>query len=224
MPRPRKRVQEKKSKWLTIRLDERTYSAYQRFALVANETVANWARTQIALAADRQSPISGRPPRVVPVDPRLVRQLRGIGNNLNQIARAAHLQKLPRMIDLLSRLVDIERALRDIRQMYQPEMNEIRQTTLYRLWLAPLIVGLSLSLGLLLGSAVSLWALTSMIVERVQTLDRHQQAIQTMRAAGIETHPSKSGLYLITPHKISKPIVYTSEQYPGRWIIKIPEH
>ena len=127
MPRPRKRAQDKKSKWLTIRLDEQTFSAYQRSALVANETLANWARGQIALAADRQSSISGRPPRAVPVDPRLVRQLSGIGNNLNQIARAAHLQKLPRMIDLLSRLVDIERALRDTRQMYQPTMNKIRQ-------------------------------------------------------------------------------------------------
>ena len=127
MPRRRKRAQDKKSKWLTIRLDERTYGSYQSAALVSDESLANWARTQIALAADRQSPNSGRPPRVVPVDPRLVRQLRGIGNNLNQIARAAHLQKLPRMIDLLSHLVDIERALRDIRQMYQPEMNEIRQ-------------------------------------------------------------------------------------------------
>ena len=101
---------------------------------------------------------------------------------------------------------------------------ETGQITRYKLWLAPLIVGLSLSLGLLLGSAVSLRALTTMIVERVQTLDRHQQAIQTMRAAGIETHPSNNGLYLITPHNISKPVVYTLEQYPSRWIIKIPEN
>ena len=103
------------------------------------------------------------------------------------------------------------------------KLTETGQITRFRLWLAPLIVGLFLSLGLLLGSALSLKVLTSMIVKRVQTLDHHQQTIQTMRGVGIEAYPGKSGLYLITPHNISKPIVYTIEQYPGRWVIKIPE-
>ena len=127
MARPRKRELDKKSKWLTIRLDEQTYGAYQRAALSADESVANWAREQIALADNRQSTGSGRPPRALPVDPRLVRQLSGVGNNLNQIARAAHQQKLPRMVDLLSQLVVIERALHDLKLMYQPVISAIRQ-------------------------------------------------------------------------------------------------
>ena len=127
MARPRKREQDKKSKWLTIRLDEQTYDTYQHAALAADESVANWAREQIALAADRQSTGTGRPLRALPVDPRLVRQLSGIGNNLNQIARAVHLQKLSWMIDLLSRLLDIERALRDLKLMYQPKISHIRR-------------------------------------------------------------------------------------------------
>ena len=103
------------------------------------------------------------------------------------------------------------------------KLTETGRITRYKLWLAPLIVGLSLSLGLSLGSATSLKVLTLMIADRVQTLDRHQQTMQTLGGAGLEAHPSKSGLYLITPHNISKPVVYTTEQYPGRWIIKIPE-
>ena len=127
MARPRKRELDKKSKWLTIRLDEQTYGAYQRAALSADESVANWAREQIAFADNRKSTGSGRPPRALPVDPRLVRQLSGVGNNLNQIARAAHQQKLPRMVDLLSQLMDIERALRDLKLIYQPAISAIRQ-------------------------------------------------------------------------------------------------
>ena len=103
------------------------------------------------------------------------------------------------------------------------KLTETGRITRYKLWLAPLIVGLSLSLGLSLGSATSLKVLTLMIADRVQTLDRHQQTMQTLGGAGLEAHPSKSGLYLITPHNISRPVVYTTEQYPGRWIIKIPE-
>ena len=47
-------------------------------------------------------------------DPKLLAAISRIGNNLNQIARAANRQQWPGEIDLLHRLINIHRALRNL--------------------------------------------------------------------------------------------------------------
>ena len=118
MGRPVLDEHEKKAKRLTVRLDHGTYAAWQGRALDAGVPLAVWARSQVEVAsvADEIGG-PGRPPHT-PVDARLVRQLAGIGSNINQLARAANRQKLVWRLDLLTYLIDVERALRQLRSQY----------------------------------------------------------------------------------------------------------
>ena len=124
MARPKLADDEKKAKRLTIRLDAGTYAAWQRKALVAGAPLAVWVREQVEIAAAAdETGGPGRPPHT-PVDPRLVRQLAGIGSNINQLARAANSQKLDWRLDLIAYLIDVERALRAMRTQYLPRPPE----------------------------------------------------------------------------------------------------
>ena len=109
--RPKLSDDELKHKRLTIRLDADTYAAWQGKARAAGTPLAVWARDRVA-----ESLHIGRPP-VLPVDPRLVRQLQAIGNNLNQLARAANRQQLKWRLDLLEYLINVERALLALKEM-----------------------------------------------------------------------------------------------------------
>lgn len=74
--------------------------------------LAVWMR-ELCLATDRTSRI--RPP--APVDPQLLRQLAGIGNNVNQIARRLNSGEFSPAdrVGILTTLVAIERELSDLR-------------------------------------------------------------------------------------------------------------
>ena len=58
-----------------------------------------------------------RTAQIPPVDPALLRQLAGIGNNLNQIARSVNSKYSPiESVEVIARLTDIKRALNEIRE------------------------------------------------------------------------------------------------------------
>jgi hypothetical protein len=63
--------------------------------------------------------------KVPDVDPKLLRQLAGIGNNLNQIARVVNSQRhdVVNLVKVLAHLADLERQLD---QIYQNEVNHDR--------------------------------------------------------------------------------------------------
>lgn len=102
-------------------------------------------------------------------------------------------------------------------------LSETARIGRYRCWLAPLIVGLCLTLGLTLGSATGISVLTSMIAERVQTLQQTEQAIRNLSTGGIDIQRYQGSLYLITQPGAPRPGVYPHQQYPDRWVVRIEE-
>ena len=102
-------------------------------------------------------------------------------------------------------------------------LSEVARIGRYRLWLAPLIVGLSLTLGLGLGSAASISLLTSMIAERVQTLQQTEQALQVLAMSGVDTQRYQGKLYLITQPGAPRPGVYQHQHHPDQWVVMIEE-
>ena len=74
------------------------------------------------LDGQRRSP---RPQRAAPtVDPELLRELARIGNNLNQLVRAAGQQEPVAAVALLVRLIEIDRELGALRQAHERVPNE----------------------------------------------------------------------------------------------------
>jgi hypothetical protein len=55
--------------------------------------------------------------KIPPIDPMLLRQLSGLGNNLNQIARAINSEEWKPIdrVQIISALTDIQRELEDIK-------------------------------------------------------------------------------------------------------------
>ena len=106
------------------------------------------------------------------------------------------------------------------------DLNKLTETgriSRYKLWLVPLIVGSSLTLGLALGSAVGINQLTSMIAERVQTLQQTEQALQGLGMSGTDVQQYQGDLYLITNPGAPRPGVYQNENHPDRWIIRLED-
>ena len=117
------------------------------------------------------------------------------------------------------RLKDAENSITD----GLSRLSEVARIGRYRLWLAPLIVGLSLTLGLGLGSAASISLLTSMIAERVQTLQQTEQALQVLAMSGVDTQRYQGKLYLITQPGAPRPGVYQHQHHPDQWVVMIEE-
>ena len=76
--------------------------------------LAEWMRSH---CLDAPVPRAHTVPKV---DPKLLRQLAGMGNNLNQIARAIHSQdwKPVDRVQVVSALMNIERTLQDLKREY----------------------------------------------------------------------------------------------------------
>ena len=119
MARPKISARKQKIKRLNLRLNADEYATLQAAALADNRRAATWAReTLLSLAVlDRRddAEVETRPEpsltSIIQVDPRLVREINAIGNNLNQIARAANRNQFPAALELLSSLLSIERSM-----------------------------------------------------------------------------------------------------------------
>ena len=111
MPRPVKNPSERLDVRLTIRLPRETLDSWQRLARDSDLTVSEWLRGQVGVGRPKLGRRRKPPP---PADPALLLAIARIGNNLNQLARAANKQQWPDRLSLLERLIDIQRALKNL--------------------------------------------------------------------------------------------------------------
>lgn len=94
---------------------------------VSAEEKAHWqaiaASRGVSLSELIRAALSGqrlRPRRAAPrVDPDLVRELARIGNNLNQLARAANRRSPVETVSLLVKLIEIDRELAVLRVAHE---------------------------------------------------------------------------------------------------------
>lgn len=101
--------QVKREKIIKIRTTEDEYSDLQQRS--RKPRLAEWMREHCLGAKP------SRAAQIPPVDPALLRQLAGIGNNLNQIARSVNSKYSPiESVEVIARLTAIERALNAIRE------------------------------------------------------------------------------------------------------------
>ena len=94
---------------ITLRVDAATRDEWQARSKADGLPLGDWLRVQVSSGTGRHSTPRRKPPPLA--DPALLAAIGRIGGNLNQIARAANRQQWPGEIELLRRLIDIERAL-----------------------------------------------------------------------------------------------------------------
>lgn len=111
MPR-REHKRARLDQMVTLRVSQQTRAEWQARARAAGLPLGDWLRTHISDQGGRRTLPRRRPP--LPADPALLAALARIGNNLNQLARAANRQQWPATLDLLAQLIRIERALKDL--------------------------------------------------------------------------------------------------------------
>ena len=97
---------------ITLSVDAGTRGDWQAQAQAAGLPLGGWLWEQVASGTGQRNLPRRKPPPHV--DPKLLGALGHIGTNLNQLAWDANRQQWPVEIDLLSRLIDIERALRNL--------------------------------------------------------------------------------------------------------------
>lgn len=108
--------------WIKVRVNEAEREQYQRMATAADMPLSDLIRQQM------QQPIVAAPRakqrrlRTETADPKLMQQLAAIGNNLNQLARAANshgLQPTDAAL-VLTYLAGIQDELRQLRELSKP--------------------------------------------------------------------------------------------------------
>ena len=97
---------------ITLRVDAATRDEWQAQARAAGLSLGDWLRVQVSCGTGVRALPRRKPPPSA--DPALLAAIGRIGGNLNQIARAANRQQWPGEIELLRRLIDIERALANL--------------------------------------------------------------------------------------------------------------
>ena len=111
MPRPKK-TDVALDKMIGVRIDSATLSTWTALAKASGLTIGEWARIMIQ-GRSQALPAVRRPPPPA-ADPKLLAGIARCGNNLNQLARAAHQDELPGQRELLARLIDIDRKLDEL--------------------------------------------------------------------------------------------------------------
>ena len=110
---------------ISLRLPQEIKEAWQAAAQEVGLCLGDWIRSHIEL--DGQNPVITHKPtprkapdlkrrRFVPCDPELILQVAKIGNNLNQLARAANRSGLndAYQFQLMEQLLFIEQALKEL--------------------------------------------------------------------------------------------------------------
>ena len=97
---------------ITLRVDAKTRSDWKSQAQAAGLPLSDWLRMQVSSGTGRHSFPKRRPPP--PADPALLAAIGRTGNNLNQLARAANRQQWPAEIELMRRLINIERSIKNL--------------------------------------------------------------------------------------------------------------
>lgn len=105
----------KRQKEIKIRLTDEEHQALQNRCTKAS--LATWIR-ETCLSEKRTAQS-----KIIPTDPKLLRQLAGIGNNINQIARTVNQQsKTDTPIDkiaIITALANIEKELQALKNDHQ---------------------------------------------------------------------------------------------------------
>ena len=101
---------------ITLRVTAQTRADWKRRAQASGLPLGDWIREQVSSRTGRHMMPRRRPPP--PAVPALLAAIARIGNNLNQLARAANRQQWPDPLNLLERLISIERALNDLAPPY----------------------------------------------------------------------------------------------------------
>lgn len=99
--------------WIKLRASSAERARWQELAAVRGVSLSELIRSRLdgtRLRSRREPP---------PVAPGLLRELARIGNNLNQLARAANRREPVTATALLARLIEIDRELAGLRAAHQ---------------------------------------------------------------------------------------------------------
>ena len=107
-------MSERRTRSIKIRLTEQEHQALK--VRQVGGRLATWMRAACLGHAKR----SAARPGAVP--PALLRQLSGLGNNLNQVARRVNAERHPAAAEIIAALVSIERELNHIRQQHDRDI------------------------------------------------------------------------------------------------------
>ena len=120
---------------------------------------------------------------------------------------------------------NIQKQFNDANASINANMAEInRKLRLYQFkpWIFLILFSLSLIPCLVIGTYWTNNYLDTSIKEKLNTLEKHNQALEALGKVKIEHQAGEDELYLITPNN-KEPEVYQIRRLPDKWIIKIED-
>ena len=120
---------------------------------------------------------------------------------------------------------NIQKQFNDANASIDANMAELkRKSSLYQAkpWIFLLVFSLSLIPFMVIGTHWTNNYLDDTISQKLDTLKKHNQALEALGNVKIEHHAQEDGLYLKTPNN-KEPEVYRHKNYPKSWIIKIED-
>lgn len=118
---------------------------------------------------------------------------------------------------------NIHKQFNDANASISANMAELkRKSYLYQAkpWMFLLVFSLLVIPCLVIGLYWTNNYLDTTIRHKLETLEKHNQALRALGDVKIEYHTGKDGLILITPNN-KKPMVRQIEEFPKQWVIKI---